>query len=134
MPIGGKQRCYGFNNLVNGWTGDGADARLPPQPDRWRRATAAELGFKSTKNVNRQRRASGAMSKISGKQYADLFGPTTGDKIRLGDTDLYVEIEKDLRVYGDEAIYGGGKTLRDGMGSDNQLTSAAGASTWSSPT
>jgi len=66
------------------------------------------------------------MSKISRKQYADIYGPTTGDKIRLGDTDLYVEIEKDLRVYGDELVYGGGKTLRDGMGSDNQLTQKAG--------
>ena len=67
------------------------------------------------------------MSKISRKQYVDLFGPTVGDKIRLGDTELYVEIERDLRTYGDEAVYGGGKTLRDGMGLDNQLTSAAGA-------
>jgi len=66
------------------------------------------------------------MSKISRHQYADLFGPTTGDKIRLGDTDLYVEIEKDMRVYGDELVTGGGKTLRDGMGSDNQLTQEAG--------
>jgi len=67
------------------------------------------------------------MSKMSRKQYADLFGPTTGDKIRLADTDLYIEIEKDLRDYGDEAVYGGGQTLRDGMGTDNTLTSAAGA-------
>src|SRR5215470_12980655 len=67
------------------------------------------------------------MSKMTRKQYADLFGPTIGDKIRLGDTDLYLEIEKDLRNYGDEAVYGGGKTLRDGMGSDGSLTSAAGA-------
>jgi urease subunit alpha len=67
------------------------------------------------------------MSKISRKQYVDLFGPTVGDRIRLGDTDLVIEIEKDLRVYGDEAVYGGGKTLRDGMGSDSQLTSAGGA-------
>ncbi len=66
------------------------------------------------------------MSKISRKQYADLYGPTTGDKVRLGNTDLYVEIEKDLRVYGDELITGGGKTLRDGMGSDNQTTHEAG--------
>src|SRR4029078_3446710 len=51
-----------------------------------------------------------------------------GDKIRLGDTDLYIEIENDLRRnYGDEAVYGGGKTLRDGMGADTQLTSAGGA-------
>lgn len=56
-----------------------------------------------------------------------MYGPTTGDKIRLGDTDLYIEIEKDLRIYGEEAVYGGGKTLRDGMGYDNELTSAAGA-------
>ncbi|MFM7150910.1 MAG: urease subunit alpha [Gemmataceae bacterium] len=67
------------------------------------------------------------MSKMTRKQYADLYGPTTGDKIRLGDTDLYIEIEKDLRTYGDESVYGGGKTLRDGMGMDNRLTSAAGA-------
>lgn len=67
------------------------------------------------------------MSSISRQQYADLFGPTTGDKIRLGDTDLYIEIEKDLRSYGDEAVYGGGKTLRDGMGMDNQLTGFAGS-------
>jgi urease subunit alpha len=67
------------------------------------------------------------MSKISRKQYVDLFGPTVGDRIRLGDTDLVIEIEKDLRNYGDEAVYGGGKTLRDGMGSDSQLTSAGGA-------
>jgi urease subunit alpha len=67
------------------------------------------------------------MSKMSRKQYADLFGPTVGDKIRLGDSDLYIEIEKDLRSLGDEAVYGGGKTLRDGMGIDNQLTSIGGA-------
>jgi urease subunit alpha len=67
------------------------------------------------------------MARISRQQYSDLYGPTTGDKIRLGDTDLYIEIEKDLRVYGEEAVYGGGKTLRDGMGFDNELTSAAGA-------
>ena len=67
------------------------------------------------------------MAKISRQQYSDLYGPTAGDKIRLADTDLYIEIEKDLRVYGEEAVYGGGKTLRDGMGYDNELTSAAGA-------
>lgn len=44
------------------------------------------------------------MAKISRAQYADLYGPTTGDKIRIGDTELYIEIEKDLRVYGEEAV------------------------------
>lgn len=63
------------------------------------------------------------MPQISRQQYSGLFGPTVGDKIRLGDTDLYVEIEKDLRGYGEESVYGGGKSLRDGMGANNTLTS-----------
>ena len=67
------------------------------------------------------------MATISRQENNLLFGPTVGDKIRLADTDLYVEIEKDLRVYGDEAVYGGGKTLRDGMGLANECTSAAGS-------
>ena len=69
------------------------------------------------------------MAKITREQYVGLYGPTVGDKIRLGDTNLLVEIEKDLRgaaSYGDEAVFGGGKTLRDGMGFDNTATSASG--------
>jgi urease subunit alpha len=67
------------------------------------------------------------MTEISRREHASLFGPTTGDRIRLGDTDLYVEIEKDLRGFGDEVVFGGGKSIREGMGFDNALTSAAGA-------
>ncbi|WP_300897864.1 urease subunit alpha, partial [uncultured Desulfovibrio sp.] len=67
------------------------------------------------------------MATISRKNNNDLFGPTVGDKIRLANTDLYVEIEKDLRVYGDETVYGGGKTLRDGMGTANTITSKGGS-------
>ena len=67
------------------------------------------------------------MATISRQENNMLFGPTTGDKIRLGDTDLYIEIEKDLRVYGDETVYGGGKTLRDGMGTANTVTSNDGS-------
>ena len=48
--------------------------------------------------------------------YANMYGPTTGDKIRLGDTNLFAEIERDVAVYGDECVFGGGKVLRDGMG------------------
>ncbi|WP_057107098.1 urease subunit alpha [Citrobacter freundii] len=62
------------------------------------------------------------MPTISRKEYASLFGPTIGDKIRLGETDLYIEIEQDLRGYGDESVYGGGKSLRDGMGANNQCS------------
>ena len=53
--------------------------------------------------------------KISRIKYANMYGPTTGDKVRLGDTELFIEIEKDFTVYGDEAKFGGGKTIRDGM-------------------
>lgn len=67
------------------------------------------------------------MAIISRQENNNLFGPTVGDKIRLGDTDLYIQIEKDLRTYGDEAVYGGGKTLRDGMGLANTITSEEGS-------
>ena len=65
--------------------------------------------------------------KISRKQYADLFGPTVGDRVRLADTELVVEVEKDFTSYGDEAVFGGGKVLRDGMGQSPRATSASGA-------
>lgn len=66
------------------------------------------------------------MSKISGEKYAMMYGPTTGDKVRLADTNLVIEVEKDYTVYGDEAKFGGGKTLRDGMGQSVNSTSADG--------
>lgn len=65
--------------------------------------------------------------KIPRKQYADLYGPTTGDRIRLADTELIIEIEKDLTTYGDEAKFGGGKVLRDGMGQSPRSSRASGA-------
>src|SRR5258705_5231370 len=58
--------------------------------------------------------------------YADMFGPTTGDKVRLADTELIVEVEKDLTVYGEEVKFGGGKVIRDGMG-QSQASRAEGA-------
>ncbi|CEP80663.1 urease subunit alpha [Paraclostridium sordellii] len=65
--------------------------------------------------------------KMSGKKYTSMFGPTTGDKIRLADTDLIIEVEKDYTVYGDEIKFGGGKTLRDGMGQCVHINSEEGA-------
>ncbi|WP_420491760.1 urease subunit alpha, partial [Neobacillus drentensis] len=65
--------------------------------------------------------------RMSRKQYADMFGPTTGDAIRLADTDLFIEIEKDFTVYGDEVKFGGGKVIRDGMGQHPLVTRAQGA-------
>ncbi|MGF6835913.1 urease subunit alpha [Paenarthrobacter sp. TE4293] len=59
---------------------------------------------------------------IPRRQYAELYGPTTGDAIRLADTELFLEIEKDYTVYGEEVVFGGGKVIRDGMGQNGRLT------------
>ncbi len=65
-------------------------------------------------------------TKISKNAYADMFGPTVGDKLRLADTELFVEVERDYTTYGEEVKFGGGKVIRDGMG-QSQTTRAAGA-------
>lgn len=63
------------------------------------------------------------MKTISRQAYADMFGPTTGDRLRLADTELFLEIEKDFTTYGEEVKFGGGKVIRDGMG-QSQVVSA----------
>ncbi|MGI9480413.1 MAG: urease subunit alpha [Hyphomicrobiaceae bacterium] len=65
-------------------------------------------------------------AKIARALYADMFGPTVGDKVRLADTDLFIEVEDDLTIYGEEVKFGGGKVIRDGMG-QSQVTRAGGA-------
>src|SRR5215472_1741120 len=62
--------------------------------------------------------------KLTRKQYTDLYGPSTGDKVRVGDTDLLMEVEKDLITPGDECVFGGGKTLRDGLAQTPGVTNA----------
>jgi len=62
------------------------------------------------------------MNRLSRQAYAEMFGPTTGDRVRLGDTELIIEVEHDHTVYGDEVKFGGGKVIRDGMG-QGQITS-----------
>ncbi|WP_181177668.1 urease subunit alpha [Mesorhizobium sp. B4-1-1] len=66
------------------------------------------------------------MARISRAAYAQMYGPTTGDKVRLADTELFIEVEKDLTVYGEEVKFGGGKVIRDGMG-QSQVSRAGGA-------
>lgn len=58
---------------------------------------------------------------LSREQYTSLYGPTTGDAIRLADTELFAQIEQDLTTPGEEAVFGGGKVVRDGMGQNGQL-------------
>ena len=56
------------------------------------------------------------MSTIDRRAYADMYGPTVGDRVRLADTELWIEVEKDFTTYGEEVKFGGGKVIRDGMG------------------
>src|SRR5258708_25111671 len=65
--------------------------------------------------------------RIGRRQYAELYGPTTGDRFRLADTNLVCEGERDLTLPGEEAVFGGGKTIRDGMAQSSTLTHSAGA-------
>ncbi len=65
-------------------------------------------------------------TRISRQAYADMYGPTTGDRVRLADTELFIEVEKDFTTYGEEVKFGGGKVIRDGMG-QSQATRAEGA-------
>ncbi len=66
--------------------------------------------------------------KITRQAYAEMYGPTVGDRVRLADTELWIEVEKDLTLYGEEVKFGGGKVIRDGMG-QGQLPSAQVADT-----
>ncbi len=61
--------------------------------------------------------------RISRRAYAETYGPTTGDRLRLADTDLILEVEKDHTIYGDEVKFGGGKVIRDGMGQSQRSRS-----------
>src|SRR3989475_4666858 len=61
---------------------------------------------------------------IPRRTYADLYGPTTGDRVRLADTELIIEVEQDFTTYGDEITFGGGKVIRDGMGQSSHATRA----------
>jgi len=62
------------------------------------------------------------VTKISRQAYAEMFGPTTGDRVRLADTELWIEVEKDFTTYGEEVKFGGGKVIRDGMGQGQRLS------------
>ncbi|MBP8215095.1 MAG: urease subunit alpha [Propionivibrio sp.] len=61
-------------------------------------------------------------NKISRQAYAEMFGPTTGDRLRLADTELFIEVEKDYTIYGEEVKFGGGKVIRDGMGQSQRVS------------
>ena len=68
--------------------------------------------------------------RTGGAGHAGMFGPTTGDRVRLGDTDLVLAVERDLTVSGDEVKFGGGKVIRDGMGRTRAPRAPAAPPTW----
>jgi urease subunit alpha len=80
------------------------------------------------------------MATIGKRAYAEMFGPTVGDRVRLADTDLIIEVEHDFTLraggYGEEVKFGGGKTIRDGMGQSQRVNGPALTSAWTrcSPT
>ncbi|RAL42969.1 hypothetical protein DM860_009751 [Cuscuta australis] len=112
VSIGGKQIIRGGNGIADG-------------PVDYARITYVmeavhERGFHHLEEINASEGISGEGSAfsftMSHEVYANIYGPTTGDRVRLGDTDLIAEIESDFSIYGDECVFGGGKVLRDGMG------------------
>ena len=62
------------------------------------------------------------MARLSRRAYAEMYGPTVGDRLRLADTDLVIEVEADHTVYGEEVKFGGGKVIRDGMGQSQRMS------------
>ncbi|KAI3941055.1 hypothetical protein MKW92_045331 [Papaver armeniacum] len=112
VRIAGKQVIRGGNDLASGHYDASQTAKV------MKVVLAREFGHKEEADASEgYTTGEDAFWKVVSREaYASMYGPTTGDKIRLGDTDLYAEIEKDFAVYGDECVFGGGKVLRDGMG------------------
>ena len=102
--FGGSRMIHGLNGLVEGPL-EASGAK------RTRRREGAKSGLRIHGRGERI-----VSLKIPRRTYADLYGPTKGDRIRLADTELIIEIEKDFTHYGDEITFGGGKVIRDGMG------------------
>ncbi|GMP82460.1 hypothetical protein CsSME_00036751 [Camellia sinensis var. sinensis] len=112
VRIGGKQVIRGGNNIADGPVDD-ANVTSVMKAVRTREFRHSEEPNASEGVITE----GGSFTyTISREAYANMYGPTVGDKVRLGDTDLFAEIEKDFAVYGDECVFGGGKVIRDGMG------------------
>ncbi|WRX15362.1 Urease [Theobroma cacao] len=112
VSIGGRKVIRGGNGIVDGPVDD-ANVEIVME-------TIKREGYGNLEDANASEGVTGEDSAlstiISCEKYANMYGPTTGDKIRLGDSNLYAEIERDFAVYGDECVFGGGKVIRDGMG------------------
>lgn len=119
VPIGGKQLVTGGNNIFHAAFGSALSLQTLDAADAAKifASKARELGFS---HVHESPPASGAVPieafELSREAYSAIYGPTVGDRVRLADTPLWIQVEKDLTTYGDECKFGGGKVLREGMG------------------
>ncbi|XP_021899689.1 urease isoform X1 [Carica papaya] len=112
VSIGGRKVIRGGNGIVDGPVDD-ANLQAVMNSIKIR-------GFGNLEEANSSEGVTGRDSAfttvVSREAYGNMYGPTVGDKIRLGDTDLFAEIESDFTIYGDECVFGGGKVIREGMG------------------
>ena len=114
-PIGGRQNVVTGNRLTDG------SAHIDCHDEIMQRVL--DRGFAHRAQSPVQQPGDNAMVvKLSRTQYADLYGPTVGDRVRLGDTCLEIRVQRDHTVYGDECKFGGGKTIREGMGQMTGIT------------
>jgi len=104
VEFGGTKTIFGFSGLVSG------DLESKKQE------AIKNINENNFKNISENIEGESNSLEISRNRYVELFGPTVGDKVRLADTELVIEIEKDLIKYGDELVFGGGKSARDGLG------------------
>ncbi|ORX89580.1 urease [Basidiobolus meristosporus CBS 931.73] len=111
VDIGGEQVITGGNNIATGKVDRSKAAQIVEK--------CKKLGFQHRDQPPLPAPKPFALERST---YVDMYGPTVGDKIRLGDTDLFIEIEKDYTVYGDECKFGGGKVLREGMGQNTGVS------------
>jgi len=106
VEIGGSRRITGGNNLASG---DVSEDNLQSILEEVIRREFAHVEEPGAREIDQDRT-------MTRESYAAMFGPTTGDRVRLGDTTLWIEVEDDLTIYGDECKFGGGKVIREGMG------------------
>ncbi|XP_026402592.1 urease-like isoform X1 [Papaver somniferum] len=120
VRIGGRQVIRGGNGIADGPFDVSQIAKVMEA------VTAKSIGHQEEANASEgiTGEAPTVTKVVSREAYANMYGPTTGDKVRLGDTDLYAEIERDFAVYGDECVFGGGKVIRDGMGQASGYSSS----------
>ena len=104
VEFGGTKTIFGFSGLVSGDLESKKDEAIK------------NINENNFKNISENIEGESNSLEIPRNRYVELFGPTVGDKVRLADTELVIEIEKDLIKYGDELVFGGGKSARDGLG------------------